>query len=545
MSFQPVQPVGERLRFKPHLPASAMRGSGEWLTPTRQGNATLSPFQTALRRSTFVESGKSANPFTPRADRALSAAGPHTLGRRNTVRSASLLAPEPVGGVAVEAGAPPAPLPGSASAVVDEYPPLGGVGSWPLGAAPAVLAAGLGAVPDGTDAGSRSPFARPKSPAPRSASPHRNSKQLPSFLLGASLAPKPPSSSALYSPDTARPSLPSATSPLFDISPMPTSAKSPMTAHPASPHFSRRLSGFGSNDMLSGAYRSSVAVAAAGVASSLDDAPPVMALDDLDADGPDGVARGENNDSGVAGGVSAGPFALPHGGAGARGGRPQQSAADDASSEQDYNDVRVRAVVVSDLPPGAESGAVNYFREFGEILAFSAVPAVAGRLALLFSEPWQAQQAIAQADGAGRILLGGRILTRVEWADAQCTSLLFRSVFPTRALPRSAAPPPADSLSFSEALYAQSPRKRPAPHAPAAGQPLLEAAQDSASKRRAGVGSPFRQHRQPAARPGPGAAASTVMASSDGLSGAVLKGGAAARPRNGLVQSALDILFGW
>ncbi|KAJ2714136.1 hypothetical protein H4R19_001882 [Coemansia spiralis] len=543
MPFEPAQPVGERLRFRPQLSAPAMRDHGEWLTPTRQGSAGLSPFQTALRRSTFLDSGKNANPFTPRVDRALSPVGSRPLARRGTAlaataRPASLYPAEPAWGAATESSAPLALAP-SAGAVFDEYPPLGGVGGWPSGG-PAAIGA-LAAAPDGmlgVDSGPRSPFARPKSPAPRSASPHRNSKKLPSFLLGA----------AQYPPDTGRSSIPSAAAPLLDIPSPPTLAKSPLTSRPVSPHFSRRLSGFGSNDMLSGAYRSSAAATAgrapAGAASSLDDAPPVVALDDLDSENPDGFAGGDRSSAGV-GGADAGPFALPRG-AGNAGSRPQHVSSDDAGSEQDYNDVRIRAVVVSDLPAGTESRAVNHFREFGEILAFSAVPAAADSLALLFAEPWQAQQAIAQADGAGRILLGERILARIDSADAQCTSLLFRQVFPTRALPRSAAPPPTDSMSFAEALYAQSPRKRPAPPPPIGARSRFDGVQGSAYKRRPGVGSPFRQQKQLTARPGPGAATSTMMASSDGLSGSVLKAPAgAARPRNGLVQSALDILFGW
>ncbi|KAJ1727691.1 hypothetical protein LPJ61_004439 [Coemansia biformis] len=566
MSYVPTQPVGERQRFQSHLSVSGMRGRGEWLTPTRQGGSAPSPFQTALRRSTFLESGKNANPFTPRADRGMSPAGSRPLARRNTALSAaargarsSLHQVELPGSGATTSFTPGTQLP-LASVAAGEYPPLGGVGGWPsdslaVTGAPADLTAPFAA--DGAfggDPGSRSPFARPKSPAPRSASPRRNSKKLPSFLLGGPLASKPSGISTIYPPDTARSSIPTSSTLAFDIPSGLPSAQTPLSSRPVSPHVARRLSGFGSNDMLSGAYRSSsnaaASRAAAGTVSSLDDAPPVMTLDDMDADIADGFTRNEEglDGAGVGAGADADLFALPAGSAGA-GSRPQQGGAGEAASDdQDYNDVRIRAIVVSDLPAGTESSTVNYFRGFGEILAFSAVPAAADTLALLFSEPWQAQQAIAQGDGSGRILLGGRVLARVDWADAQCTSLLFQRVFPGCPLPRAAVPPPADSLTFAEALYAQSPRKRPAPQSLAGGRSRVDAMQESAAKRRAGVGSPFRPHKQLAARPGlamAGAAMSTVMAPSDGLSASVLKTPAATRPRNGLIQSALDILFGW
>ncbi|KAJ2782830.1 hypothetical protein H4R18_002041 [Coemansia javaensis] len=561
MSHPPAQPVGERIRFQPSIPPPGARGRGDWLTPARQGAAASSPFQAALRRGTLLESGKSANPFTPRVDRSAAPAEPRPLAWRGTAgRTSGSYRLDQLGGVAAEAGIR-SPLAGAAA----EYPPPGGAGAWPSDRPPALGIAGGSAAPaaasDGGalagDAGPRSPFARPKSPATRPASPHRSAKKLPSFLLGAAPAAKSPAASTPYAPDTAL-SIGSPSAPFFDAASPRTATHGPASSRPMSPRFTRRLSSFGSNDMLSGAYRSttgSAASHAAGAAAALDDAPPTLTLDDMDAEHAGGFSNAGLADADVF-------AALPESsGLGAPGcgelGPGHADSGDAASSEQDYEDVRIRAVVVGDLPAGAEASALSYFRSAGEILAFRPVPAtaVAGSLALLFAEPWQAQQAIARGGDAGRVLLDGRILVRVDWADAQCTSLLFCQVFPGRPLPKAATQPPPESLTFSQAVYSQSPRKRPAPLPPAAGRLRAGSVQESPAKRRAGVGSPFRQQRPLAPRAGSAAAApaasslssSTTMVPSDGLSGApsVLRAPGAAKPRNGLIQSAMDILFGW
>ncbi|KAJ2354626.1 hypothetical protein GGF43_003151 [Coemansia sp. RSA 2618] len=552
MSHLPTQPVGERVRFQSQMPGSGMRGNGDLLTPTRQGNTVSSPFRTTLRRSAYFEPEPKTNPFTPRVDRGLSPAGSRMLARRSTTlgtatrtpRSSLYQSDAPASG-AVGSSAQPA-----FAITAAEYPALGGVGGWPVNNAVATsaplnstlmpAATATGAAADG-EQGSKSPFSRPRSPAPRSASPHRSSKKLPSFLLGSMQSVKSPGAGTPYPPDTALSGSSTAAVTIFSIPSAHPTAQAPLSSRPVSPRVSRRLSGFGSNDMLSSAYRSSSASGlsrGAGPASSLDDAPPIVTLDDMDTDHPGDIPRGNE------GLADTELFPTNSDGSAMFGGpAPELSSSDAASNEQDYNDVKARAVVVSGLPEKTESSTLNYFRSFGEILAFSGVPAATDSLALLFSEPWQAQRAVSQGDSSGRILLDDRIVARVDWADAPSISLLFKQVFPGRPLPTSAAPPATESFTFSQAIYAQSPRRRPAALAPVHGRSRIEAVQESEARNTASPGSPFRQNKQALARATP-ASTSTMMASTSGQA-SVLSSAAGPKARNGLLQSMLDILFGW
>ncbi|KAJ1833358.1 hypothetical protein LPJ63_002830 [Coemansia sp. RSA 2711] len=546
MSYLPTQPVGERVRFQSQMSTPGLHGASDLLTPTRPGSGTATtPFRTTLRRSALLEPEPHANPFTPRVDRGLSPAGSRLLARRTTTltsSSSSTAANGAAGGDRMSSlYQTDTPAPGRAADsgmqgvqstqpfAATEYPALGGVGGWPADSA---------AFND-SEPSPKSPFSRPKSPAKRSASPHRNSKQLPSFLLGSMQPAKSPGASTSYVSDSARSGGSTAAVSIFSIP-----SAQPLSSRPVSPRVSRRLSGFGSNDMLSSAYRSSSSAAASrvgGAASSLDDAPPILTLDDMDVEQP-----GSDRLAAQPAETDVFDVSPERSVAGAR----SLDAADAAvkaqvseeMSEQDYNDVRVRAVVVSDLPPRAESNTLNYFRSFGEILAFSAVPAgtATDRLALLFSEPWQAQRAVAQADAAGQILLDGRIVARVDWADAVCVALLFTQVFPGRPLPSAAAPARPDTFTFSQTIYAQSPRRQPP--APPRGRSRVEAVQESELRGTASPGSPFANRRAlPRSTP---ASASTVMATASAQA-SVLNSSAPPKPRNGLLQSVLDILFGW
>ncbi|KAJ2163090.1 hypothetical protein GGF46_000019 [Coemansia sp. RSA 552] len=566
MSFVPTQPVGGRVSFQSQLSAATGRGHGDLLTPTRHtGGAISSPFGTALRRNAPFGSGARANPFTPRVDRELPQTGTHMLGRRSTAsrdghRSSLHQAQMDVS----RTPGPNSALRGARSPLASasaEYPVLGGVGGWPTGNTAAAMpgpvsGAGLassdGALGAVGDQGPKSPFSRPKSPAPRSASPHRNSKKLPSFLLGSVPPSKSPVPTAPYSPDPTQPGSSTAATSMFGLSSAHLPGKTPLSARPTSPHVPRRLSGFGSNDMLSSAYRSSSLSAAAapsrstGPASSLDDAPPIMTLDDMDVEKPDGHAHGGEWADRQASGADI--FGADLDTSGSFAAYEQSSAAETkaAGSEQDYEDVKVRSVVVSDLPARSESSTLNYFRSFGEVLAFSPVATAANSLAILFSEPWQAQRAIAQGDGSGRILLDDRILARVDWADAASVSALFKQVFPGHSLPKSAMPPEAATYTFSQTIYAQSPRKQAAASPQTHRRSRIEAIQESETRSsRAGGGgaSPFRQRQKLAAT----ASSSTSMAAGSGVSGSAsaVRAPTSAKPRNGLVQSALDILFGW
>ncbi|KAJ2501890.1 hypothetical protein GGH96_001533 [Coemansia sp. RSA 1972] len=529
MSYLPTQPVGERVRFQSQIPGSMHT---DLQTPTRQGN-TMSPFRTTLRRSTHFEPESKANPFTPRVDRGLSPAGSRMLARRSTLGTARTARSSlHITDTASNGAEGSKQVPFAATA---EYPALGGVGGWPVGSSIATstplnstLAAGE------SEQASKTPFSRPKSPAARSASPHRNAKKLPSFLLGSMQSVKSSGTSTPYPPDTALSANSTAAVTIFSIP----SAQVPQSSRPVSPRVSRRISGFGSNDMLSSAYRSSGAGSSRGVgpASSLDDAPPIMTLDDMDMEHPSEHMRE------IDGLADTDVFAMQTDGSTMN--DVHQMAAIDGNAvgnEQDYCDVKARAVVVSGLPANTESSTLNYFRGFGEILAFSGVPGASDTLALLFSEPWQAQRVVAQGDSSGRILLDDRIVARVDRADAPSVSLLFKQVFPGRSLPSSAAPPVTESFTFSQAIYAQSPRRRPAASAPAHGRSRIDAVREVEARGAGSPGSPFR-HKQVLTHSAP-ASTSTVMASANGQ--ASVLSSSAPKPRNGLLQSVLDILFGW
>ncbi|KAJ2653862.1 hypothetical protein IWW40_000146 [Coemansia sp. RSA 1250] len=551
MSFLSTQPVGERVRFQSHLPMSNQRGSGDLLTPTSQVGTISSPFRTSLRRGELLEPNMRSNPFTPRVDHALSPAGSRLLPRRSLTlgtnnrpnRNSNLYQAEtPAPSTAQSSSMQGASLP--YVSVAAEYPNLGGIGGWP---AESTTSAPLPPNTDLSEAnqGPKSPFSRPKSPAPRSASPHRNSKKLPSFLLGSLQPGKSAGSSTPYPPDTALSANSTAAVTIYSIPSANPSGPSPVSSRPVSPRFSRRLSGFGSNDMLSSAYRVSGTASgtsrAGASASSLDDAPPIMTLEDMSSEDHSGLLRA--NDMTMMGTAEADVFAMDSNT------RPQfneQQQAKDSekdSNEQDYNDVAIRAVVVSGLPPKTESSTLNHFRSFGEILAFSMVPTTSDSLALLFSEPWQAQQAVAQGDNNGRIILDSRIVARVSWADAACVSMLFKQVFPNCPLPSSAVPAASSESSLSQTIYAQSPRKRPTAPAPTSGKSRVAEIVESERRAGAGPGSPFRQNKQ-VLPSGTLPSSSTMMAATNGQvstsNAAILP-----KPRNGLLQSVLDILFGW
>ncbi|KAJ2852721.1 hypothetical protein IWW36_000078 [Coemansia brasiliensis] len=552
MSFLSTQPVGERVRFQSQFPMSGQRDSGDLLTPTRQIGSISSPFRTSLRRGELLESNMLSNPFTPRVDRGLSPAGSRMLPRRSLTlgtnnrpnRSSNLYQTEtPAPSIVQSSSVQGAPSP--YVSVAAEYPNLGGIGGWPTENTTTSVPLSSNGELSESNQGSKSPFSRPKSPAPRSASPHRNSKKLPSFLLGSLQSGKSAGTSTPYPPDTALSANSTAAVTIYSIPSAHPSGPSPVSSRPVSPRFSRRLSGFGSNDMLSSAYRASGTTSgtsrAGASASSLDDAPPIMTLEDMSIEDHSGLSRA--NDTAMLGTAEADVFAMDSNTRAQFNERQQTKVGEKDSNEQDYNDVAIRAVVVSGLPPKTESSTLNYFRSFGEILAFSMVPTATDSLALLFSEPWQAQQAVAQGDSNGRIILDNRIVARVDWADASCVSMLFKQVFPNCPLPSSAAPAASSESSLSQTIYAQSPRKRPASSVPTHGRSRVAEIVESESRTMAGPGSPFRQNKQvlPSGTLQP---SSTMMAATSGQA-STSNTTALPKPRNGVLQSVLDILFGW
>ncbi|KAJ2703842.1 hypothetical protein H4218_000081 [Coemansia sp. IMI 209128] len=550
MAFAPAQPVGGRMRFpqpqfgqsspSPFSPAG-QRGRAEFMTPTRQvgGNhasITSSPFRTSLRHNAYYEAEANANPFTPRIERGVPVGnnGSRTLGRRVTLQSNSTVKGVDFGdhGLgSVDGGA--AGL--EALSMNGDFASMGGgVGAWPVDAMHGAGAGSSGANGGGVDSATGSPFgSRPKSPAQRSASPRRRTK-LPSFLLGSSqLSRSPAKSSSHLQGSELAPTSPNAS--IFGLA--SPKAQTPLTANPLSP---RRLSGFGSNDMLSSAYRSAMPRNHKEAVSVLDDAPPAISLDDMDFGHDDSIVHGSDGD--------ADPFAPSRDAARFDAGDARAGGVDGGpSSEEDYNGVKIRSVVIRGLPAETESSALNHFREFGQILAFAVVPS--GGLALLYAEPWQAQRAAGQADASGRVLIGGRTLASVEWADETCVALLFTKVFPNQALPESVIPPATSSFTLSETIYAQSPKSRGVrqpPQQPRVGSRLSALQTGDGSGRSVGASSPFKQNQSPYARNvSSGEGGSQATSGTIYSSASVLRAAPTPKPRNGILQSALDILFGW
>ncbi|KAJ1965549.1 hypothetical protein GGI12_000690 [Dipsacomyces acuminosporus] len=564
MSYASTQPVGGRVRFPP--PPSS-RGS-EFLTPTRQGGSRLnSPFRTALRNSTQFEPESNANPFTPRLERGVSPASSyHALSRRNTTIGMT-------GGTTLSRGGrsnlyQPDMLDNAGSTRTSftsdtthsEYDMLRGVGGWPVdaaasesGYAASSKANRASTASEGSITGDFSaptPFARPKSPAPRPASPRQISKKLPSFLLGSMQQSKSPARGSSFQADSAAASV--------------AQPQAPQVTPPGiSPRASRRLSGFGSNDMLSSAYGSAANTRAAqkpGLASTMDDAPPIMTLDDLDIDQSNVFSSNGTSDASASAldmdvfttqrTVHGIPEPLQR-----RSGNHIHGDEDEGDvfgDDQDYSDVNIRSVSVFGLLPETESDVLNYFRGFGDILAFAVVSSRNSTLALLYSEPWQAQRAIAQGGSGGRILMGNRMVVGIDWATEECVELLFRQVFPERKLPPSAAPLKNKPATFSESIYAQSPQAARKRSSMASTLPLGTGAYVDRVREMGGGGagaaggSPFRHRQQQqstrdnAAR-APAASAGAVRNGSS----VMLASSSTPKARNGIIQSALDILFGW
>ncbi|KAJ2737808.1 hypothetical protein GGI20_006373 [Coemansia sp. BCRC 34301] len=237
------------------------------------------------------------------------------------------------------------------------------------------------------------------------------------------------------------------------------------------------------------------------------------------------------------------PFFAPLNGAArpATGGARVSSDDGEVRSEEEYENVRIRSVVVRGLPADTESSALNFFREFGELLAFVVVPSTG--LALLYSEPWQAQRAVGHADTSGRIVIGGRTLASIAWADEACVSVLFTQAFPQLTLPKFTEPPAMESFTLAETVYAQSPqthtKRAPPQQQPRVGSRFNAVQTADGNRGRSGDSSSPFKHNQPfySRNNGGGENAAQI--------GSVLRTDSAPKPRNGLLQGALDILFGW
>ncbi|KAJ1737884.1 hypothetical protein LPJ72_000039 [Coemansia sp. Benny D160-2] len=574
MSRAPAQPVGDRVRFPQPSASSRSSGlhgsNGDLFTPARPNTVVSSPFRTVLRRTARVDPEPSVNPFTPRPDRAASPVSTRPIARRNTTGLGTGLRSGKGAGYLTGLDKTPSLRlslsRGNSSEDADASmrdDRIGGVGAWPTetfyGGDPSTL--GLGGTSSAMpgDDTPITPFGRPRSPAPRSVSPHKTTKKLPSFLLGSTQTAKPATSATPFQPDSALTTASQAPSSVYGIPSAVSTARLPLSSHPISPRVSRRISGFGSNDMLSSAYKSSAITAggggASGIAASLEDAPPVMTLDDMDEDKHDAFLSDEDTGAATQNGragsfaAAADPFASIQEPRSAEAGPNAADGAGKATSgDKDYDDVKLRSIVVAGIPAESESGVLNQFRVYGEILAFAVSPVGPNSLAILYSEPWQAQRAIAQGGNAGRILIRSRNVVSVSWADAESIAILFKQVFPGRAVPESVAQPSTRSFTLSQTIYAQSPRKRPLSSAhPSDGGLRIDKIRETEvtrNGRQAGSSSPFRQQ-QFSSMGRLGTRETTGASTSLGASGSVLRAQTAPRPRNGLLQSALDILFGW
>ncbi|KAJ2708122.1 hypothetical protein FB645_000231 [Coemansia sp. IMI 203386] len=549
MSFAQPQQVGGRVQFSTFQQQAQDRFARDnGLLGNRRTADSDFPARTSIRQRVRFDNAPVSNPFAPRSDRgAAAAAGSHALTRRSATIGAAA-GRRSRGGLTIGMDTAEdayisgmATLSGRAGHSRRDYGDIGGVGAWPVSDS---QGSNLGVFAGDS---TRAHLSRPRSPAPRSASPHQSSKKLPSFLLGSAQPLKSPgTATSAFAPDSALSSIPvTANSTLSIANSARPSITMPLSSRPMSPRTSRRLSGFGSNDMLSAAYSSTAAGAGSGLlpsargAAALDDAPPIMTLDEIDMPKEDAFICSDNrpaHSSSMRMGTED-PFAMHSAGGTDTGTANIESTEND----KDYSDVKIRSVVVSGLPDETENSTLNFFRGLGEILAFEVVSSLStNSLAILYSEPWQAQRAIGIADDSGRVLLAGRTLLRVALADEASVNLLFAQVFPGRPMPNSGSSPAKESMTLSETLYSKSPRVTQSPAQPLADKSgFSNVPSTSASMASRGV-SPFRT--APSPRPfGASEGTTTTMASA----GSVFKSQPAPKARNGLLQSAIDILFGW
>ncbi|KAJ2871778.1 hypothetical protein FB639_004429, partial [Coemansia asiatica] len=483
-----------------------------------------------------------SNPFAPRFDRATAAAaatanGSHALARRSATIGAAA-SRRSRGGLTIGVdSAEDAYDSGTASLSKRNYGDISSIGAW---SSSDNQGSNLG-VP-GVFAGesTRAHFSRPRSPAPRSASPHQGSKKLPSFLLGSAQPLKSPgTATSAFAPDSALSSVPvTANSTISIASSARPPVHLPLSSRPISPRTSRRLSGFGSNDMLSAAYSSSAARGAA----ALDDAPPIMTLDEIDTPKDNALISSNNRtlrSSSQRMMEGKDPFAMHSAGSADTGAK----SSNDAENDKDYNDVKIRSIVVSGLPDETENSTLNFFRGFGEILAFEVIPTLStNSLAILYSEPWQAQRAIGLADANGRVLLAGRTLLKVSFADEVAVNILFSQVFPGRTVPKFGSSPVTGSMTLSETLYSQSPRMPRSSAEPLADKRSFSNTPSTRVGMSSRGGTPFRA--STSSRPFSASEGSALASSAAAPSaGCVFKSQPAPRARNGLLQSAIDILF--
>ncbi|KAJ1940763.1 hypothetical protein EC988_006942, partial [Linderina pennispora] len=193
------------------------------------------------------------------------------------------------------------------------------------------------------------------------------------------------------------------------------------------------------------------------------------------------------------------------------------SADGPVTNEQLYDNLTIRSVMVLDLPNNTEYGVYNSFREYGRITSFTVVSqGKTSTLALLYSEPWQAQRVVSLADCEGKLRVGPKRKVRIGWANAECVDHLFMKLYPDRQLPfedDALSPNSTDegSLSLTQRLQMQTPRARRAARMASIMNGLEVAPRRLAHMANASV------VRQP---PPP-------------------------KPRNGVFQTALDLIFGW
>ncbi|KAJ1949945.1 hypothetical protein FBU59_000916 [Linderina macrospora] len=508
MSHGMPQQVGGPVRL-PATPGSRKRN--DFLTPTRPRNNAAAELNTARRLLTQYNSITSYNPFTPRNDRgAIPATRAHSLLRHSPMTNTGRRASQHQSLANSLSG----------TAALSEYGQLGGSG---LGAWPKESVLGSGQLGEAANA---VPFARPKSPGPGSPRPANN--VLPSFLMGGVQLPKPPAQSGTFAGESG---MATQTGSFFNGlgAHQPTgiaNSGSTPASQPKiiSPRSTRRLSGFGSNDMLSGAYKAGGG--SAKTAAPPEDAPPVVALDDVDWSGTAQArikALVRHN------------IEVPAKKSVERE-EPQPAENSDVdgpiTDEQMYDDVKIRSVMALDLPADSESGVLSFFREFGHIMSFTVVPGKTSTLALLYSEPWQAQRVVSQADSEGKLRVGPKRKVRIDWASGECVDLLFTQLFPDRKLPYEDDAPPTtssidSSMSLAQKLQTQTPRAQRAARTPTVNR---TPARDS----------PFRRNTDQQNQP-----TGAVAPQPPTVSNSVLRQPPLPKPRNNLLQTAMDVVFGW
>ncbi|KAJ1675742.1 hypothetical protein EV182_000673 [Spiromyces aspiralis] len=328
----------------------------------------------------------------------------------------------------------------------------------------------------------------------------------------------------------------------------PHSAASPM--RPSSSHSLRRKDSFGTNDMLSSVARFGQQQTAD--ATSLgDDAPPVISLNDMDmvidvpsprlsySTKPFAFEPDPFLESSSASSMFGDPRDLGRHGSGVVGAFPQAAQGD----TDIIDDIYQRCIMVSGIPSNLESRTLETFQELGRVVDFVVDPERSpNSMVIVFSEGWHVRRILSWAlDNRGRVMLrDSSHSVRVDQINDQWIDILIPR---WRGLGTTAngggsnddsttKRPPSRALSSTSFLA-----DGHHPQHDKSGQDSLISIPTSVASPRTKLRSSSQATPQATRKLESAPLAKNVHA--PGTNTTPMK------PRNGIIQSAMDVLFGW